>query len=89
MALATGKEAFLRQQRAIIGRMDSRPHLAAIRCPTLVVAAREDALMPLEVLREIADGIPGARLETVEESGHMVSLEQPEALTRLLRSWLA
>ena len=89
MALATGKDAFLRQQCAIIGRIDSRPHLAAIGCPTLVVAAREDALMPLEVLREIADGIPGARLETVEESGHMVSLEQPEALTRLLCSWLA
>jgi pimeloyl-ACP methyl ester carboxylesterase len=89
MALATGKEAFLRQQRAIIGRIDSRPHLAAIRCRTLVVAASEDALMPMEALREIADGIPGACFATIEDSGHMVSLEQPEALTRLLRSWLA
>src|SRR2546423_14206644 len=34
MALAVGKEAFLRQERAIIGRIDSRPHLGKIQCPT-------------------------------------------------------
>ena len=88
MALATGKEAFLRQEAAIIGRADSRPHLADIRCRALVIAADQDALMPVEVVREIAEGIPGARFEVVEDSGHMTSIEQPEALTRLLREWL-
>ncbi len=88
MALATGKDAFLRQQRAIIGRIDSRPHLARIACPTLVLAAREDALMPVELLEELARGIPKARLAIVEESGHMASLEQPRKVTDLLRTWL-
>ena len=88
MALATGKEAFLRQERAIIGRIDSRPHLAAIRVPTLVVASRNDALMPVEVLQEMASGIPGARLEVVEHCGHMTSLERPKELSRLLAGWL-
>ncbi len=88
MALATGTEAFLRQQRAIIGRIDSRPHLAAIRCPTLVVAGREDAIMPVAWLEELARGIPGARLEVIEDSGHMSSLEQPEKVTALLAEWL-
>jgi pimeloyl-ACP methyl ester carboxylesterase len=88
MALAVGKEAFRRQQEAIIGRSDSRPHLAAIRCPTLVVAARSDQLMPVEVLREMADGIPGARLEIVENCGHMASMEQPRAVIALLRQWI-
>jgi len=89
MALASGKEAFLRQERAIIGRADSRPHLKDIRCPTLVVAGADDALMPVELLRELAEGIPGARLEVVRDSGHMTSIEQPEALTRLLRDWIS
>lgn len=89
MALATGKEGFLRQENAIIGRADSRPHLAAIRCPALVVAGDQDALMPVEVVREIAEGIPGARFEVVKDSGHMTSIERPEALTRLLRDWLS
>jgi pimeloyl-ACP methyl ester carboxylesterase len=88
MALATGKEAFLRQERAIIGRIDSRPHLGAIRCPTLVIAGRLDALMPVELLEELAHGIPGARLEVLEDSGHMSTLERPDVVTRLLREWL-
>ena len=88
MALGCGKEAFLRQERAIIARIDSRPHLAGIRCRTLVVAARHDALMPVELLEELARGIPKATLAIVEDSGHMASLEQPEKVTGLLRAWL-
>ena len=88
MAQSVGREAFARQQKAIIGRIDSRPHLAKIRCPTLVVAARDDAIMPLEVLQELAGGIPGATLEIVEDSGHMATLEQPEAVTQALHMWL-
>ena len=88
MALAVGKEAFVRQEKAIIGRIDSRPHLAGIRCPTFVVASRNDALMPLELLEELARGIPGAVLEVVEDSGHMASIEQPERVTQILKAWL-
>jgi pimeloyl-ACP methyl ester carboxylesterase len=89
MALATGMEAFLRQERAIIARIDSRPHLAAIRCPTLVIAGRLDAIMPVALLEELANGIPGARLEVIEDCGHMSTLERPEVVTGLLREWLA
>jgi pimeloyl-ACP methyl ester carboxylesterase len=88
MALAVGREAFKRQENAIIGRIDSRPHLGAIRCPTVVVAARHDQLMPVEILREMADGIPGARLAIVEDSGHMASMEQPREVIRVLRQWI-
>jgi pimeloyl-ACP methyl ester carboxylesterase len=88
MALAVGVEGFKRQQRAIIGRIDSRPHLGAIRCPTLVIAARDDALMPVELLRELADGIPGSQLAIVEDSGHMASMEQPAEVARLLREFI-
>ena len=88
MALATGKDAFLRQERAIIGRIDSRPHLAAIRCPTLVIAGRDDGIMPVEWHAEVARGIPGARLEVVEDCGHMAAIEQPAKVTALLAQWL-
>jgi pimeloyl-ACP methyl ester carboxylesterase len=88
MALAAGKEAFHRQERAIIGRVDSRPHLSQVRCPTIVVASRNDALMPVEILEEMARAIPGARLEVVEHCGHMTSLERPKELTRLMVDWL-
>ena len=58
MAEDTGKEAFLRQQRAIMGRPDSRPSLPAIACPTLVLCGREDALTPLDLHLEMAAADP-------------------------------
>lgn len=89
MALGTGKEAFQRQERAIIGRIDSRPHLAAIACPTLVIAGRDDVLMPVELPRELADGIAGARLEVIDDCGHMASLEQPGEVLRIVSEFVA
>jgi pimeloyl-ACP methyl ester carboxylesterase len=88
MALATGVEAFLRQESAIIGRIDSRPHLGRIRCRTLVVAAREDALMPVELLEELARGIPRSTLAIIEDCGHMASMERPGEVAELLGAWL-
>lgn len=88
MALAVGKEAFKRQQQAIIRRVDSRPLLGEIRCPTLVVAGREDQIMPVELLQELADGIAGARLTVIEDCGHMAALEQPGRVLAALVEWL-
>jgi pimeloyl-ACP methyl ester carboxylesterase len=89
MAERVGQEAFLRQQEAIMGRPDSRPDLARIRVPTLVACGAEDALTPPDLAREIAAGIPGARLELIADSGHLPTMEQPAAATVLLRTWLA
>ena len=88
MALAVGKEAFRRQQEAIIARIDSRPYLKDIRCPTRVIAGRDDQLMPVEILKELADGIPGARLTVIEDCGHMAAIEQPARVLEAFVGWL-
>jgi pimeloyl-ACP methyl ester carboxylesterase len=88
MTQRVGRDAFLRQQQAISGRIDSRPSLADIRVPTLVLCGRQDALTPLERHEEIAALVPGARLAVVEDSGHMSPMERPQAVTALLRDWL-
>ena len=88
MAERIGKAAFLRQQRAIMGRPDSRPHLPRYRCPTLVAAGRRDALTPIEVNAEMASLIPGAQWVIVEASGHLTPMEQPVATTAVMRYWL-
>jgi len=89
MADATGAEAFVRQQKAILGRIDSRPSLAALRCTTTVIVGSEDQLTPPPLAREMADAIPGARLVVVEGAGHLSTLEAPEATTAALAEWLA
>jgi len=88
MAERVGKDAFLRQQKAIIGRIDSRPLLATIRCPTLVLCGREDVLTPRVLAEEIAAGIPSARLDLIDHCGHLSTMERPDAVTAELRQWL-
>jgi pimeloyl-ACP methyl ester carboxylesterase len=88
MAGRVGTEGFLRQQRAILGRADSRPSLAAISCPTLVLCGREDALTPPDLHEEIAAAIPDATLVELPRCGHLSPLEAPAAVTAQLRFWL-
>ncbi len=87
MTHRVGKEAFLRQQKAIIGRIDSRPFLPRISCPTLVLCGRQDQLTPVALHEEMAALIPGALLETVEACGHLSTMERPEAVNAALRIW--
>ena len=89
MAENIGKAAFARQQQAIMSRADSRELLSGIACPTLVLCGRQDALTPLARHEEIARGVNGARLEVVEDCGHLSTLEQPVPVNAALRSWLA
>jgi pimeloyl-ACP methyl ester carboxylesterase len=88
MAAETGVEAFLRQQQAIIGRLDSRPGLGAIQCPTLVLVGDGDEATPPELAREIASAIGGARLEEIADCGHLSTLEQPKTVTAALIDWM-
>jgi pimeloyl-ACP methyl ester carboxylesterase len=88
MANETGVDGFVHQQLANISRADSRPTLATIHCPTLVLVGEQDALTPPERAAEIANGIPGARLVTVPECGHMSAAEQPEKVTAALVEFL-
>jgi len=83
-----GPEIFLRQQAAIIGRPDSRNDLSRIKCPTLILCGRQDALTPLEAHEEMSSRIPKARLAIIEDCGHMSTMERPQAITALLRDWL-
>ena len=88
MARDTGKEAFIRQERAIMSRVDSLPLLRGIECPTLVLCGRQDALTPLERHEEMARAIPGAVLEVIETCGHLSTLEKPLEVSAALRRWL-
>lgn len=88
MAAAVGRDAFIRQQKAIMARPDNLPLLAGIAVPTLVICGRQDSATPLELSEEMAAGIAGARLCVIEECGHLSSMERPHAVTALMRDWL-
>jgi len=83
-----GVEGYLRQQAAIIARVDSRPTLSAISCPTLVLTGDADNTIPNAFSKEMAEAIAGARLVVLERCGHLPQAEQPDATVRALTEWL-
>jgi pimeloyl-ACP methyl ester carboxylesterase len=83
-----GADAFARQLIAVIARADSRPALAWIRCPTLVLTGDEDNTIPNSLSKEMADGIHGARLTIIPHCGHLPQIEQPQATADALVDWL-
>ena len=89
MAENTGREAFVRQQHAIMSRADSQGLLATIDCATLVLCGRQDALTPLVRHEEIAAAIKDALLVIIEDCGHLSTLEKPAEVNAALRRWLA
>ena len=83
-----GPEAYVRQLIAVMGRADSRPTLAAIACPTLVLTSDQDNTIPNSLSAEIADGIRGAKLVTIPDCGHLSQIEQPQAVADAMVEWL-
>ena len=75
-------------QEAMAARPDSSALLAGLRIPVLCVVGAEDAVTPPEVVREMGDAIPGARLSVIPRAGHLSNLEQREAFTTELRQFL-
>jgi pimeloyl-ACP methyl ester carboxylesterase len=87
MARGFGPAGFTTEMRAIISRPDSRPLLASIGCPTLVLCGRED-FATVDAHVEMATGIPDATLAVLPNCGHLSPIERPEAVGAQLRLWL-
>jgi pimeloyl-ACP methyl ester carboxylesterase len=83
-----GVEAFVRQQTAIMGRADSRPTMAWIKCPTLVLTGDADNTIPNSLSVEMAQGIPGARLTIIPDCGHLPQVERTQACVDALVQWM-
>jgi len=88
MGKEIGPEGFVRQQRAIMSRPDSRRMLVDIDVPTVVIVGRQDEAVPLARAQEMAADIANARLVVLEECGHMSPLERPVEVADALRRWL-
>lgn len=88
MQLNFPEKAYLAQSQAMIADNETYPLLDAIAAPTLVIQARQDQIFPIAESQAIAERIPNAQMVLVEDSGHMLPLEQPQAITALFRLWI-
>ena len=81
-------EIYAEQVGALLTRPDFRPLLPKIACKTLVACGRQDRWSPLAHHQEIAAAIPHAKLAVLEDCAHMATVEQPDAVSALLRAWM-
>jgi pimeloyl-ACP methyl ester carboxylesterase len=88
MADEVGSERYDAQLRLQSTRVDERPGLERVGCPTLVIAARDDRLCGLDRHTEIARLVPDARLVVLDACAHLSPLEQPASVSAHLRRWL-
>jgi pimeloyl-ACP methyl ester carboxylesterase len=88
MAQDTGAKIFLRQQRAIMSRIDSRPSLGLITVPTLILWGDEDGITTMAQQQDLLGGISGSRLEVLKGCGHLSTLEVPSEVNALLSAWM-
>ena len=71
MCTETGVEIYKRQEELAANRVDRRPDLPKIKCPTIVVCGRDDTATPLFLSEEIAAAIKGSELIVIEQCGHL------------------
>lgn len=82
-------ETVVAELAAMRDRPDSRPALASIAIPTLVVVGEQDALTPPADSQAIAAAVPGARLVTIAGAAHLTPMERPGAVAAALREFFA
>jgi len=88
MARSIGARGQFNQQTAMMGRPDSHQDLARVKVPTLIMCGRNDPVTPVPDHEAMAAEIPEARLEIIEDCGHLSTIEQPDAVNRVLIDWL-
>jgi pimeloyl-ACP methyl ester carboxylesterase len=89
MATTLGIDQFQRQLRVMQRRPDQQKTLRKANVPTLILAGEADTIVPRRRAEFLAGMMPQGCLEMIPEAGHLPQLEQPEAVTRALRTFLA
>lgn len=87
MILRNSVDDFLGQMHALLHREDRTGMLASIEQETLLVAGEADGHSPPAQHEYMAGLIPRSRLEVVRDAGHMVTMEKPEEVSRILLDW--
>jgi len=81
-------EIFAAQIEALLARPNAREVLQALTCPVMFLCGRQDVWSPLSRHQDMQTLVPGAELVAIEDSGHMSTMEQPEAVSQAFVKWL-
>jgi pimeloyl-ACP methyl ester carboxylesterase len=89
MAHAIGKDAGLRQMRALLEIKSPFSSLGQISCPTLILGGRNDRRTTPAAHQALAKEIPRSQLVMVDDAAHFTLLEQPNVVAGWMESWIS
>ncbi|MEM9242853.1 MAG: alpha/beta hydrolase [Pseudomonadota bacterium] len=69
------------------GQFDSRPWLSNITAKTLILCGREDLLLPVDQNEFMAQSIQSSELVIIDDTAHLLHVEQPERFYKLIRKF--
>jgi pimeloyl-ACP methyl ester carboxylesterase len=81
-------KAFIYQEQSMLMRRNCLPFLNSIKCPTLIIHSDKDSVFPIKDAETIQQHISQSKLEIVQNSDHMITLEKPQEISELMRIWL-
>lgn len=85
MGKTLGYEEFVKQSMLDRSSYD----MSKITCPTLIISGSDDQLRSKEEAIELLDQLPNAKLKIINNTGHMVPIEQPKSLASVISIWLS
>lgn len=86
--LSVSLEGMIADLGALRDRPDSRPMLAGISVPVLVIHGLEDQMIPFQDAEEMSAKIPGAVLQLIPGAGHLLNLETPDTFNQAIRQFI-
>ena len=88
MMRSVGADTAIRQTHAILRRTDHRNALASLQLPVHILCGRQDRITPPAWSQTMAETIAASTLHWVDDAGHMLPLEQPQAVAQVLSQML-
>lgn len=89
MATNVGLSAFVNQVRALQRHRDMQSVLRKATCPVQVICGEDDALIPVKRNQVMTDFLTDGELSIIPQAGHVPTLQNPEAVTQVLRHWVS
>ncbi|MDP5181191.1 alpha/beta hydrolase [Blastococcus sp. BMG 814] len=81
------KQAYIAGAEALATRPDFRPLLPEIDVPTLVMVGLQDTIYPVSISQQMAEAIPGADLEIIDDGSHAMILEEAREANEEILDW--
>lgn len=88
MARSLGPRGFEVHTRALQRRRDHQSSLYRAQCPVQVIAGAHDTVITPKRQEFLAGLAPNGTFTLLDTAGHLPTLEDPQAVTAILRSWL-